>query len=144
MAIDEHRSDFEPTVWIPQENMDIQQVWFAGAHSDLGGSYEPDKDGSLSSDIALAWMIQEAGRSELAIETHLKQSISKNPLATIHNSRRSFYRIKRKYYRPIEHGKDSVLIHESVKLRWDQDSKYRPSNLKKYIDDNGWPNSFVK
>ncbi len=26
MAIDEPRSDFEPTVWLPQPNMDIQQV----------------------------------------------------------------------------------------------------------------------
>ncbi|MCH6579346.1 MAG: DUF2235 domain-containing protein, partial [Nitrospinae bacterium] len=36
----------------------------------MGGSYKPDKDDSLLSDIALAWMIQEAGRSELAIEAH--------------------------------------------------------------------------
>jgi len=37
-----------------------------------------------------------------------------------------------------------VLIHESVKLRWDQDSEYRPDNLKEYIDENGWPNKLVK
>jgi len=143
MAIDEHRSDFEPTVWIPQKNMDIRQVWFAGAHSDIGGSYKPDKDGSFSSDIALAWMIKEAGRANLSIETHLKQDLTENPLAKIHNSRRSFYRIKSKFYRPIDHGKDSILIHESVKMRWDQDSSYRPDNLEEYININGWPNSLV-
>ena len=54
LAIDEHRSDFEPTIWIPRENMDLQQVWFAGAHSDIGGSSKPDEDGSLLSDNALA------------------------------------------------------------------------------------------
>lgn len=144
LAIDEHRIDFEPTVWIPQKNMDIQQVWFAGAHSDIGGSYKPDKDGSFTSDIALAWMIQEAEKSGLRIETHLKQSLSKNPQSKIHSSRRSFYRIKEKYYRPIEHEQDTVLIHESVKLRWDQDDKYRPKNLAEYIDDKGWPNNLVK
>ena len=151
LAIDEHRSDFEPTIWIPQESMDIQQVWFVGAHSDIGGSYKPDKDGSLLSDIALSWMIREAVGSDLAIEAYLKQGISKNPLATLHKSRRGFYKLKTKYSRSIEHKPDSakvkpatLLIHETVKTRWDQDSKYRPSNLKKYVDDNGWPNSFVK
>ncbi len=39
MAIDEIREDFEPTVWRPQLNMDIEQVWFAGAHGDVGGGY---------------------------------------------------------------------------------------------------------
>ena len=144
LAIDEHREDFVPTIWLPKENMDMQQVWFAGAHSDIGGSYKPDKDGSFSSDIPLAWMIQEAVKSDLAVESHLKQSLTTNPLATIHKSRRSFYRIKKKYNRPIEQEQDSVLIHESVKSRWDQDSKYRPSKLKEYIDANGWPHKLVK
>ena len=72
LAIDEHREDFAPTIWLPKENMDMQQVWFAGAHSDIGGSYKPDKDGSFSSDIPLAWMIQEAVKSDLAVESHLK------------------------------------------------------------------------
>jgi uncharacterized protein (DUF2235 family) len=144
LAIDEHRSDFEPTIWNPKENMDLQQVWFAGAHSNIGGSYKPDKDGSLLSDNALAWMIKEAQKAELTIETHLEQNITNNPLATLHNSRRSFYRIKEKFHRPIEHGKGPVLIHESVKLRWDQDAKYRPKNLVEYIDNNGWPANLVQ
>ncbi len=144
LAIDEHRSDFEPTIWNLKENMDLQQVWFAGAHSNIGGSYKPDKDGSLLSDNALAWMIKEAQRAELTIETHLEETITNNPLATLHNSRRSFYRIKEKFYRPIKHGKSSVLIHESVKLRWDQDAKYRPKNLVEYIDNNGWPANLVQ
>lgn len=141
LAIDEHRKDFVPTIWIPKENLDLQQVWFAGAHSNIGGGYKHDKDGSILSDNALAWMSEEAQKSGLTIETHLGKSINNNPLATLHNSRRSFYRVKKKYYRPIEHGKGSVLIHESVKLRWDQDSKYRPRNLVKYVEENGWLDS---
>ena len=142
LAIDEHRRDFEPTIWMPRENMDLQQMWFAGAHADIGGSYKPD--GSVLSDNALAWMIKEAQKSGLTIEAHLKQSINKNPLATLHNSRRSFYRIKEEYYRPIEHGKGPVLIHESVKLRWDQDAKYRPGNLAEYVNKNGWPDKLFQ
>ncbi|HHJ34422.1 MAG TPA: DUF2235 domain-containing protein [Gammaproteobacteria bacterium] len=139
LAIDEHREDFKPTIWEPNDYMDMKQVWFAGAHSNIGGSYKPDKDGSLLSDIALSWMSDEAVKSGLTIEPHLKRSTTNNPLATLHNSRRSFFRIKKKHYRTIAHDKGEVLIHHSVKQRWDKDDGYRPDNLKDYIEKNGWP-----
>lgn len=138
LAIDEFRSDFEATIWRPKLNMDLKQVWFSGAHSNVGGSYKPDKDGSLLSDNALNWMIREAGAAGLTIEAYLKQRIKKSPMATLHKSRRHFYRVRKKYYRPIGHGKGPVLIHQSVKQRWDQDPKYRPKNLVDYIGSKGW------
>jgi hypothetical protein len=119
--------------------MDLKQVWFTGAHSNVGGSYKPDNDGSLLSDNALEWMMAEATKSGLSMEPHLKKGLNPNPNATLHNSRRSFYRVKGKYYRDIDHGMGDVLIHKSVKQRWDSDNKYRPKNLAKFIDDNGWP-----
>ena len=70
----------------------------------------------------------------LTTEEHLKESIKPAPLAKIHNSRRSFYRVKKKYFRPIDHGCGDVIIHESVKQRCDEDSKYRPKNLVDYCD----------
>ncbi len=123
--------------------MDMKQVWFAGAHSNVGGSYAPDKDGTLLSDNALAWMIKEAKKSGLAIEQYIVTSLNANPLATLHKSRRNIYRIKAKYYRAIAHGKGAVLMHSSVKKRWDQDAKYRPRNLVEYVNENGWPTPFV-
>lgn len=133
LAIDEHRRDFEPTIWEQRENMDLQQMWFAGSHCDIGGSYNPDKDGSKISDISLSWMIDESQKSGLSIETHLKEEIDKNPLAKLHNSRRSFYRLKKKYYRLIQHDNSSIFIHQSVKFRWENDKKYRPKNLNDYL-----------
>ena len=38
----------------------LVQVWFAGNHSDIGGSYP--ETGSRLSDIALQWMIEQARR----------------------------------------------------------------------------------
>lgn len=145
MAIDEHRSDFEPTVWMPQDNMDLQQVWFAGTHSNIGGSYKPDSDGSLLSDITLSWMLREAKQAGLSTEVHLEEQINGSAHATLHNSRRSFYRIKQKFYRAIDHGNGEILIHQSVRQRWDQNHKYRPPNLKEYIGkNNGWPDDLVQ
>ncbi|MCH8313757.1 MAG: DUF2235 domain-containing protein [Nitrospinae bacterium] len=144
LAIDEHRSDFKPTTWLPRENTDMKQVWFSGAHCDIGGSYGPDKNNSFSSDTSLAWMIKEAGKFKLTIENHLERSIKINPLAMIHKSRRSFYRIKKIEYRQIDHGKGPILIHKSVKSRWDQDPNYRPKNLQDYVNKKGWKNVLVQ
>ena len=141
MAVDEHRQDFKPTVWKPRENMDMKQVWFTGAHSDVGGSYQPDPDGSLLADIPLGWMMAEADTAGLTLEPHLHASLNPNPVAELHISRRSFYRVKRPHYRKIAHGEGDVLVHASVKQRWEQDPKYRPKNVRKYLDANNgdWP-----
>jgi len=53
MALDERRLDFPVTRWDPRDA--IEQVWFAGAHSDVGGGYPPAESGL--SDLALSWMM---------------------------------------------------------------------------------------
>jgi hypothetical protein len=63
MAIDEYRKDFARVGWggsgtVSDERIDgvsrFAQVWFAGNHSDVGGSY-PENESRLS-DIALDWI----------------------------------------------------------------------------------------
>ncbi|KAJ8475344.1 hypothetical protein ONZ45_g15641 [Pleurotus djamor] len=63
LALDEHRMSFSPTLFFdptptaepPADNTQLQQCWFPGVHSDVGGSYAR---GYLDiSDLALAWMI---------------------------------------------------------------------------------------
>ena len=57
VAVDEHRRPFVPTFWtIPkgeEPTGHVEQTWFAGAHSNVGGGYA---DTGLS-DQALIWMI---------------------------------------------------------------------------------------
>jgi uncharacterized protein (DUF2235 family) len=62
MAIDEKRSEFPATLWTtsPSPGQNVEQVWFCGVHSDVGGSYPDDSDGSALSDLTLAWMISKA------------------------------------------------------------------------------------
>lgn len=139
LAIDEIREDFEPAVWLPRENLDLRQVWFCGAHADIGGSQKPDRDGSRIADIALDWMMRQAAREGLGIEGHLRSELTANARAKLHPSRRKFYRLRGKHHRPIDHGKGDVLIHRTVKERWDADRKYRPENLAAYVEDHGWP-----
>jgi hypothetical protein len=68
MSINENRADFARVPWGSSHNTGpvrlekypdwLQQIWFAGNHSDVGGSY-PENEARLS-DIALGWMIHAA------------------------------------------------------------------------------------
>ncbi|WP_431273144.1 DUF2235 domain-containing protein [Variovorax ureilyticus] len=61
LAIDEQRSDFEPTLWDDRDG--IRQRWFAGAHADVGGGYPTWELPTLSLD----WMIARLRDSGVAI-----------------------------------------------------------------------------
>jgi uncharacterized protein (DUF2235 family) len=69
LAIDENRKQFDCVPWDedrsklgvasePGAAARFKQVWFAGSHSDIGGSY-PETESRLS-DVTLAWMVEEA------------------------------------------------------------------------------------
>ncbi|MDD3021226.1 MAG: DUF2235 domain-containing protein [Alphaproteobacteria bacterium] len=66
LSIDEARKDFPRVAWgvfgdsSPREENEpewIKQIWFAGNHSDVGGSYSESE--ARLSDIPLQWMIDE-------------------------------------------------------------------------------------
>lgn len=63
LAIDEQRQAFSPELWREQEDDGdrLQQVWFAGVHSNVGGGY-PKQGMAL---VALDWMMAEAQRKGL-------------------------------------------------------------------------------
>lgn len=59
IAIDEHRKLYAPAVWDTtkrNEAQSVEQVWFAGAHSNVGGGYADP----ILSDQAFLWMISKA------------------------------------------------------------------------------------
>jgi uncharacterized protein (DUF2235 family) len=67
VSIDERRCFYRQNLWgEPYPHQDIKQVWFAGAHSDVGGSY-PEKESGLSQ-IALQWMLEEAVAHDLIVD----------------------------------------------------------------------------
>ena len=84
VAIDEHRKPFQPTLWTdpagaaPRINVagsNVEQVWFAGAHSNVGGGYA---DTGLS-DIALKWMIERAQRNGLTFDAAKVAALRPDP-----------------------------------------------------------------
>jgi uncharacterized protein (DUF2235 family) len=65
LAIDERRPEFPATLWTgdPAPGQTIEQVWFCGVHSDVGGGYGGSGVVGVStalSDITLGWMMNKA------------------------------------------------------------------------------------
>jgi uncharacterized protein (DUF2235 family) len=75
VSIDERRAFFRVNSfgapYGPQQ--DIQEVWFAGVHSDVGGSY-PESESQLSK-IALRWILREAELAGLVVDANRKAAI---------------------------------------------------------------------
>jgi uncharacterized protein (DUF2235 family) len=99
VAIDERRAFFRSNLWRnnPQMNahgpQDLKQVWFPGAHCDVGGGY-PESESGLSK-VPLKWMMEEAAALGLAIDGRRAARVlgdgdglfvKPNPGAQIHDS----------------------------------------------------------
>jgi uncharacterized protein (DUF2235 family) len=69
LAMHERRGTFSPTLWtVPRDqprtsSQDLEQVWFSGVHSDVGGGYA--RRGLA--DITLLWMLSRAERYGLTV-----------------------------------------------------------------------------
>jgi hypothetical protein len=66
VSIDERRAFFRQNLVNSDPLRDLKQVWFAGVHSDVGGSYAEGESGL--SKITLGWMLREAVEAGLAID----------------------------------------------------------------------------
>ena len=103
VAVDEHRKPFLPTLWMQQqkakdEGQVMEQMWFSGVHSDVGGGYEEHK----LSDCALLWIIEKA--KSVGLEFKEISSVLSNPLGEMHNSMNLFYEIFGRSNRTIGNG----------------------------------------
>lgn len=130
LALDERRSTFKPTLWQQSakvKELNIKQVleqrWFAGVHSNVGGGYA---DEGLS-DIALDWMIQRAKAAGLYFDDELiSKDVKPNPQGQLYNSNKGLFSLFPGYVRPVE---PETLIDPSVEERKLKVKGYQPANL---------------
>jgi uncharacterized protein (DUF2235 family) len=133
LAIDEKRPHFRATMWHQQPHTQKQcfeQVWFVGAHSNIGGGYPS----TGLSDIALEWMADKARLSGLEFEPILTQTDQMKPA----RSRKGFYLLFPLLHRRIDKadpkkGSTNESLHPSVMEYYKKVSAYRPKNLKEYF-----------
>lgn len=147
LAIDERRSPFQPTLWQykPKPGQTIEQAWFPGVHSNVGGGY-PDR---ALADITLEWMTEKARATGLAFDKKVETLMPCTPDCNgkLYNSKTGMYRLTPGHDRTIgrsiksnrntgteEEGHDPTqTIHPSALERWDADAAYRPKNLLDYF-----------
>lgn len=87
LAMDERRATFFPTLfWSPGGTRSgwtatLEQVWFRGAHADIGGGY-PETG---LSDITLGWMLERAQRHGLMLRPDAFATLKPDPMARLHD-----------------------------------------------------------
>lgn len=130
IAIDELRQSFEPFLWDESDkgpDQTIEQVWFIGDHSDIGGGHTVND----LSDISLKWMLQKAEQNNILLKKSWLNTILPNPHGKIHNEYNYWWNLASlfagfkfgKLKRQIPAG---AKIHISVKHRM-ANSLYSPS-----------------
>jgi T6SS, Phospholipase effector Tle1-like, catalytic domain len=157
ISIDENRKDFARVPWgapdVKHASIDsegnawFEQVWFAGNHSDIGGSY-PEIEARLS-DITLDWML----RSAAAVPNGIKHDPSVLHLSPFsegmqHDEVKVGYGLLTRLfgftwteeYRPLP--TPDTIVHSSVYERFDLPAvqvydvlePYRPETLRDHVD----------
>lgn len=113
VAIDERRQTFVPTLWQPNPDVDMQQVWFPGVHADVGGGYGR----SGLSDGALLWMIDEARKVGLEFEPDAVAQIRPNERDVLHDSVQGVFKKLKTRPRAVplfDHRAPSPEVHPSA------------------------------
>ncbi len=132
LAVDERRAAFEPCLWDQQPHargQRLEQAWFAGVHSNVGGGYAE----SGLSDLAFLWMKERAAECGVAFdEEFVRAGVHPDVMGRLRNSRTGIYRILPESIRaiaPTEQGPRFERVDPSVAERIAQDPDYRPVNL---------------
>ena len=123
LAIDEERTTFEPILWNerincpkpPGAKQAVTQVWFAGAHANVGGGRS--KQGM--SLVSLFWMMKKAESLGVRFSKSARRGIeaAQNVHDELHDSRSgiaALYRYRPRNIRAMCRGRARVRIHESA------------------------------
>lgn len=151
LSLDERRADFDRVPWANdgdppnrevEEGAYLRQLWFAGNHSDVGGSY-PENESRLS-DIALKWMANQAKKAGLLVNEDLLATYGRHT-GQQHDEcrvgvRLVFWRLKwkeksrRVVPKATYHPSVMHRFKETSVLVYDREMPYRPDLLAKHVD----------
>jgi len=148
LAIDEQRPSFIAAPWklqpgaARQGQREVEQVWFAGVHKDVGGGYADDRE---LSEVTLRWMVHHARTCKLAFEPghfddddpahpatqedrSLGVRLAPDPLCDQHNSRTGFWRLLWRHRRRMGIEVDEVRRPGGHSAAWSAFERLRGRN----------------
>ena len=139
IAIDEQRHDFRAEVFSAPNSERLEQRWFAGVHSNVGGGL---RDDSLAN-CALHWFVEEAREKGAQFDAPFLEHFVANPSRDA-SEKTTGYKVLDTVLRPVRgfKGERDLLTPEGMKLdpsvieRLNQRSDYRPENLRRFLRRN--------
>ena len=106
LAIDEHRFDFRPEIWTGRRpHQTMEQRWFAGVHSNIGGGYIDDG----LANIAFRWVLKGATAQGLKVSERFVGFYRPFPKDSLYDSYSTVYRILDFVRGRANAGKRSVI-----------------------------------
>jgi uncharacterized protein (DUF2235 family) len=141
LAIDERRKPFQPAIWEQSPKAGgqrLEQVWFAGVHSNVGGSYPQ----AGLSDIALLWMINKAEECGLAIDRGCMTAVNHpqpDSSGKLYDSQTAWYKLAGlgDYIRPMGKGSNEAAASTAIDRSANAANHYQPPNLKSFLAGGG-------
>lgn len=131
VSIDERRAQFKPTLWTNPDGSfrpndgQVEQVWFSGAHSDVGGGYVECQ----LSDVTLSWMIHKAKENGLTFSAESEAQYLSVPPQDALGKAHDEWRIIPWGIPEHRSVPPAVAMSNSVQMRLDGLADYRPENL---------------
>jgi uncharacterized protein (DUF2235 family) len=133
LAIDERREPFRPSLWSRTQAFtgSLEQAWFAGVHSNVGGSCDPD---GLANE-ALHWIVGKAEDMGLEFDNKFLTYFPPCFNSEMQDSMTLKYKVFGAYVRPIGRQlADGEIVHKSAMDRMHLPAcDYSPENLQAYI-----------
>jgi uncharacterized protein (DUF2235 family) len=150
VSVDEKREPYKPTLWTAFDpaKQTLEQVWFAGVHSEVGGG---TADHTLS-DIALLWMVAQAkqyglkfrpglldaGRSDGVLDPQgATGTVTPNYAGPLDDSYRGVWTMLHPYHRlsqPHMGDAPQQTVSSSAKRRLEERvGGYDPAGLRDYL-----------
>lgn len=133
LAVDERRKPFAPAIWVGPflDHQTVEQAWFSGVHTNIGGGYNPDG----LANISLHWMKKRAQSCGLAFNDEMLNHYSAVPVSELRESMTWFYRLLGSHIRPIPYGSSgNESVHRTVYSRMEKLAEYRPENVPPEIE----------
>lgn len=152
VALDEHRKAYDIALWThpsgakKPSQQEVEQRWFIGAHSNVGGGYRMEGGGfDPLATLGYEWMCAKAAAAGLSL--HMPQSPADAHQMAPRDSYRDFMKGVYRRYRSLRdrggdgrhyrrHAQDhlgtpavGVTIDPSVWRRWREERSYRPPTL---------------